>query len=128
MSRVARFLLSCSFVFACAGCLSYPEAITLEERDASVMPERPAQPIAIASDAGPDATSDAADASHPNPDRDASASPPPPPPPPPDDTKPCDACPPGTKCCPKGAKGKGKGNGGKDDVEIVCKPPQADCD
>lgn len=120
MLRVARVLLSSFLASALCACLSYPETITVEARDASVVPERPAQPIASAADGGDEGGSSSDDASgEPHPD----ASPPPPPPP---DPKPCDECPPGTRCCTKGGKGKGKG--GNDDGEIVCKPADAACD
>ncbi len=130
MVRAARALAPFLVASALAACLSYPELETVEARDASVMPERPAQPIARTEDAGdagtaaraPEAVA-AADPSHPDEDT-------PPPPPPPSETKPCDECPPGTRCCTKGGKGKGKGKGKDegDDEQIVCKPAQAECD
>lgn len=129
MARVLALVASLVFAVALGGCLSYPDVATIEARDASVAPERPADPIALAGDedAGAlDAGAPAEDASDEAGAEDAAEPPPPPP------EKPCAECPPGTKCCPKdgGKKGKkgGKGKGKDEDVvEIVCKPPQADC-
>src|SRR5690606_11364249 len=117
MARVLALVASLVFAVALGGCLSYPDVATIEARDASVAPERPADPIALAPAEDASADAGAADA--------AEAHPPPP-------EEPCAECPPGTKCCPKdgGKKGKkgGKGKGKDEDVvEIVCKPPQADC-
>lgn len=115
MLRALDLFASTCLAVALTACLSYPEAVTIEERDASVLPERPAEPVALETDDG-GAASDV--------ERDAASEPPPPPP---GDAKPCDECPPGTRCCTKGGKGKGKGKGGED-REIVCEPATAECD
>jgi hypothetical protein len=76
MVRAARALAPFLVASALAACLSYPELETVEARDASVMPERPAQPIARTEDAGdagtaaraPDADAAAARFAHAHPD------------------------------------------------------------
>jgi hypothetical protein len=106
---------------AAASCMSYPDLVASDvepsARDATATPERPAQAVSLPDDGGADAGVDAAAPPAP-PGDDAGADEPDPP------AKPCPECPPGTRCCAKTSKGKGKG----DDVEIVCKAATAACD
>lgn len=115
MPRVLALLSSVALACGTTSCISSPDFVTLDAdaaaRDAPVLPDRPAETVALADDGGSGPA---------EPDADVIAPVPPPPPG-------CDACPPGMRCCERkgGNKGKGKGGG---DVEIVCVPASSDCD
>lgn len=114
MPHAVRLLASTCIAVVLSACLSYPEVVTIEERDASVAPERPDAgrdaERELERDAGPDASASV--------DEPAAASEPSPPP----DDRPCEDCPAGTRCCAKANKGKGKGG------KVVCRPATAECD